>query len=1073
MQANRDLWADVTGRRRVADAFVQMLGPLGADPVFAMPAESLNPIVDGLRRTGRHRLVVVRNEAAGALMASAYAKLTGRVGVCLGTAGPGATHLPLGTYDASADRAPMLAVAGQVPLEHVGSGYFQEIDSARLFADSCAYVGTVHAPGQARVMATAAAQALRRRAGVHLTVTVDALTGRAPRAFRPPVPRWLTPGAVDDKDSLAGVAQLVESGECVLLVGRVDDDVSDAAEQLAMRLSAAVLVLPEGYGYFRRPRSHPAFRAGPASEEEARSLLASADTAIVVGPLTASVTRLLPPGGGTSTVQIAALDEVGTPRQSRITRLVGDQADLLRLLVEAVPRGGRGQALRAAEAVRWEPAAGSRLRSAWQELDGALPDNAVLAVEPGLALESAFHWLPVRDRVMTSSFGLSTHGYAVPGAIAAAYAHPDRPVYAVATPEGLNETMAELQTIQRHDLPVKILCLAGHGTGIDRIALAGACRIPARQASAGEVAEASRQPGAVLVDVLLDEPGPSTTAVRDRPADAPYALGDVLGDALVAAGATHVYACVRPQLAPLVAGWRHRLDVTPVTQAESAAMMASALGKLSAVPGVCLTGTASDLVLQLNGLYDAAFDGSPVLVVNVEDPGDVVNPAVLLGEIVRETVRLKPGPDAFQAICRAVRMAAEQRGVVHLAVARGDLDRPCPRPPELHDGPSNDDRTAPGERIVPAQQLLEQAVELLHRARRPAILVGRGARDARQEIEQLAELLGAPVLTTMPGRGVVPDHHPAVVGAIGSSGHPAAMQVLKRCDVLLVLGVSNRGAAFDLPGRFTVIRVDREPLQLLADRPGVGLYGTSREVLQRVLVALPPGRARPRWYGRVGRRPWYTLFPRTLRANGVPPSLVARTIGSALSGTGERGLVTTDVGLVTLWVFRYLSGPHTTVWSGSFATMGFALPAGIVAGQRFPGRPVVAACGDGGVSVTMAELATAGRLKSPLTVVVFNNGKLGAIKYEQQVMGWPEYGSRLWNCDYRAFAEACSVTGIRVERPEQLAAALTEAVSADRPYLVDVVCDPDELPVPAQGPHPRQVAGVLVTFVRELWRKVR
>src|SRR5262249_8902900 len=128
MQANFNLWTELLGRRRMADFLVETMYQAGATHVFAMPAESLNPILDAIRKHERMQLITVRHEGNGALMASAYAKLTGRLGVCMGTAGPGASHLPIGVYDANADGAPLLAVSGQVPVHQVGSGGFQEID---------------------------------------------------------------------------------------------------------------------------------------------------------------------------------------------------------------------------------------------------------------------------------------------------------------------------------------------------------------------------------------------------------------------------------------------------------------------------------------------------------------------------------------------------------------------------------------------------------------------------------------------------------------------------------------------------------------------------------------------------------------------------------------------------------------------------------------------------------------------------------------------------------------------------------------------------------------------------------
>ncbi|MFC6936220.1 thiamine pyrophosphate-binding protein [Actinomadura yumaensis] len=106
MQVNRHIYSELAGRRRFADAAVAALADAGVTTVFGMPAESLNAFVDALRRDGRIRLVGVRHEGAGALMAATYGKLTGVPGVCVGTAGPGATHLPLGVFEAHADRAP-------------------------------------------------------------------------------------------------------------------------------------------------------------------------------------------------------------------------------------------------------------------------------------------------------------------------------------------------------------------------------------------------------------------------------------------------------------------------------------------------------------------------------------------------------------------------------------------------------------------------------------------------------------------------------------------------------------------------------------------------------------------------------------------------------------------------------------------------------------------------------------------------------------------------------------------------------------------------------------------------------
>jgi thiamine pyrophosphate-dependent acetolactate synthase large subunit-like protein len=132
----------------------------------------------------------------------------------------------------------------------------------------------------------------------------------------------------------------------------------------------------------------------------------------------------------------------------------------------------------------------------------------------------------------------------------------------------------------------------------------------------------------------------------------------------------------------------------------------------------------------------------------------------------------------------------------------------------------------------------------------------------------------------------------------------------------------------------------------------------------------------------------------------------------------------------------------------------------------------VAIVGDGGLCVTLAELVSARRLFAPIVLIVFNNGKLSAVKYEQEVMGWPEFGSLLYNADFAAYAEACGIRGIRVESHDQLERALTHAICGPGPCLVDVLCDPHELPAP---PHvrPIQAAGFAIAMLREAREKLR
>jgi thiamine pyrophosphate-dependent acetolactate synthase large subunit-like protein len=1104
MQAKANVWVELRGRPRMADLLVTTVAKAGTVPVFAMPAESLNSIVDAIRKHDVVQLVGVRHEGTGALMASAYAKLTGRLGVCMGTAGPGASHLPVGTYDASADRVPLLAVTGQVPSAVIGSGSFQEIDAVALFRDSTTFNRLVASARQTAVPPLACASALHRRAAAHLAFPSDVLASPIEQATARLHPTRLRPRPVVDETLLGRAAGLLGGGQVVVLVGAANGNVQRGVEALAARLGAPVLVLPEGMHYFRDAPRHLTIRLAGEAAGPARMLLRVAKQVLLVGPMTACVARVLPPSA--QVVQVAPESEVGRRQPGSILRMTGSEEALLSRLGRLVDRSPAGWLLRESE--RLSPTSDPAATTApfWKALDDTIPTDAVVALEPGLTLESAFLHLPVRDRTITSSFGFGARGYALPAAIAAAIALPRRAAVAVASEDGLAEVMSDLLTAKKYGLPVTVVCLEqprdGSTARIDFRAYGDASGVTASRAHdpralAEALAQARRSPVPALVcatPACVTGPaagppcprGERTVAIRLQARhDASQAvLGEVLTGLLVQAGIDRAYGRPRPALEPLLRRWEEPdagIVFVPAFDPESASMMASAYSKWTGRPGVCIAADGADLLAQLNGFYDAAFDGNPMVIVTGADT-DVgqdgpppIDAAALLADVAATSIRLEPSPAGVLRLQEALWLAVVAGKVVHVTVDFRDLSLPSRLP-------GSPQRVgSPPERLLPAPELLDEAAARLLAARRAAILVGRGGSGSREEIEQLASFLRTPIVTTMPGRGVIPDDHPHMAGAIGSSGHWSAHRTLERSDTVVALGVSARGAIFDLPGRSFLIQVDSDPLQL--DRraqDGIGLYGTVRDTLQALLALLPSSgaeaadgaqpqasrerflRERQRDFGRWCQRA--TPLPREGRP--IPPSFLCRTLQRVLADAERRPIVTVDVGLMTMWVYRHLVGRLDFVWTSSFATMGFALPAALAIAPLEPERPVVAVVGDGGIGITMAELAGASRAGAPVTVVVFNNGKLGAIKYEQEIMGWPEYGARLCNCDFAEYARACGVRGVRVTRATQLEPALRAALACGEPCLIDVVCDPHEVPRLPRT-HPRQYAGYLLAVARE------
>lgn len=1108
-QANSNIWTELLGHRRMADYLIETIHQAGANHVFAMPAESLNSIIDAIRKDGRVQIVSVRHEGNGALMASAYAKLTGRLGVCMGTAGPGETHIPIGVYDAKADGASLLAISGQVPVHQVGAGGFQDIGSLSLFEDGVGVNQLVASVRQTALLPLACSHALHYKTPVHLAFPSDVLASRIDSYTKPRLNReWLIPRPILDEGLLrqAAIRLSRQGGNTLVLVGSVDAQVQPAVEKIASQLMAPILVLPEGIHYLRHQPQHPTVRLTSDLDNPAREWLRLADRVLVIGPLSASFSKLLSPA--TQVVQVAPAQEVARPVYGGSIRLAGDISQLLLALGQELTGASSEQFLLQAEELMGS-AKNELARQFWDAIEPVISADAILALEPGLVLESAFCNFSLGERTVTSSFNHGARGYAFPAAMAASIAYPDRSAFAIATESGLAEAMPDLLSARKYGLPVKTICLERHGRDplIDFSTFA--------RASGIEVYTAQDLPTLVeAIQACQDTPLPAmiyTSAQALLPAESPklYQIGEIktpatdspensqvptfanfLIEALVSAGVTRVYGHPRPSLEYFrqTLETDGRIGFFPVHHAESASMMASAYSKWTGHLSVCLAADAPDLLLQLNGLYDAAFDRNPVIVITEPKPQqqnfptgrEPLDPERLLADVAASSLRLSPNQEAVTVLAQALEEALRSRTVMHLSVDWHELELPQPSL-----APRFNPIITP-QPLLPPEELLQQAAAHLLQAHRPAILVGRGAKGSQAEIAEMAACLQAPIIATMPGRGIISDEHPHMVGGIGASGHRAAIETLEQCDVLLVLGSSNRGAVFGFQGKFLLIQIDQDPLQLgRRSSQTLGLYGSTQETLKTLLKYICSQQttnydhllAQRQKFLRQQKQSferWLTSADRSrhYRHRLIQPSAICHTLKKVLSDLGQRAILTVDVGITTLWVYRHFVGDHDFIWSSSFATMGFSLPAAIAIRELEPSRPVIAMVGDGGIGITMAELATAVRRQIPIVAIVFNNSKLAAIKYEQEVMGWPEYESYLHNCNFAEYSQACGAHGIRVTDPAKLEQALREAITCGKPCVIDVVCDPHEMPSPPKI-HPLQGVGYLLALSRELRLSLR
>jgi len=507
-----------------------------------------------------------------------------------------------------------------------------------------------------------------------------------------------------------------------------------------------------------------------------------------------------------------------------------------------------------------------------------------------------------------------------------------------------------------------------------------------------------------------------------------------------------------------------RVRFVQVRHEEAAAFMACAHAKFTGKLGVCLATSGPGGIHLLNGLYDAALDGQPVLAVTGMQFHDLIGTHTqqdvaldrLYMDVAKFNERIMGAAHVEPIADLACRTALTYHGVAHITfpvdlqekevAARARSKRNVPH--------HTSDVLARGARLA-AEDELRRAAEVLNAGTRVAILAGRGALGATDALERTAELLAAPIIKPLLGKAAVPDDSPYTTGPIGLLGSRPSQVALEECDTLLMVGTSFPYIEFlPKPDQARGVQIELDPMRIGLRYPvEVGLVGDSRRTLEALLPLLE--RKRDRAFlerAQQGMKAWNELMEErgTRRDTPMKPQVVARELGQRLR---DDAIVTCDSGTIATWWARGIPARRGQMHSlsGNLATMANGFPYAIAAQVAYPERQVVAFVGDGGFSMLMAELATCMKYRLPVKVVIIKNNTLGQIKWEQMVfLGNPEYGVELQPIDFAAFARACGAAGFTIDDPARCGAILDEALSTPGPVIVEAVVDPLEPPLPAK-----------------------
>lgn len=526
-------------------------------------------------------------------------------------------------------------------------------------------------------------------------------------------------------------------------------------------------------------------------------------------------------------------------------------------------------------------------------------------------------------------------------------------------------------------------------------------------------------------------------------------------DILKANGVQRIYGVPGDSLNGLTDALRRdgTIDWVHVRHEEGAAFAAAGDAEISGELAVCVGSCGPGNVHLINGLYDANRSRVPVLAIAAQIPSEEIgsgyfqetHPAELFRECSVYSELVGDASQMPRVLEIAMRTAIEKRGVAVVAIP-GDIALQKP----IEDRVTVIEPAQP--RVIPSDQELKRAAELLNSNAKITILAGAGTAGAHDELVALADTLGAPIVHTLRSKQYVEHDNPFDVGLTGLLGFASGYRAMDSADLVLMLGTDFPYQQF-YPQKAKFIQVDIRGDQLGRRVPlDLGLVGDVRETITALTPLLTHHSDREHLDDALAhyastRKKLDELATPAKPGRAVHPQYLARMVDKLAN---PDAIITADVGSPVIYIARYLraTGYRRMLGSWVHGSMAAAVPIAAGAQLAAPNQQVITLSGDGGITMLLSELLTLTQNKLPVKMVVFNNASLNFVELEMKAAGFPEFGTGLQNPNLAAVAEAMGIKGWRVEESDGVETALQEAFAHDGPALVDVVTEREELTIP-------------------------
>ena len=542
-------------------------------------------------------------------------------------------------------------------------------------------------------------------------------------------------------------------------------------------------------------------------------------------------------------------------------------------------------------------------------------------------------------------------------------------------------------------------------------------------------------------------------------------VAELLVDTLQSAGIKRIYGLPGDSLNPLMDAIRRngKIQFIQVRHEEGAALEAAFDSKYTGNLSVCMGTSGPGSIHLLNGLYEAKMDHVPVLALTGQIETDLigkeyfqeVNMMDLFRNVSLYSERITNPESAQYLIERAIAVALNMRGVSHLDlpvdILRASINAHISE--EIN-----------GRQTLVLRPDLSKCEELIDRSSSPVIMYGSGCRGLSIELMDLAEKIGAPLIYALKGKGILSDQDMRVMGGLGLLGTRPSVEAMKKSDLLILIGTDFPYTQFLDPSKKT-IQVDLNLLSIgKRIKPTVSVVCDAEYFLKNI----NPKTKDVKFYKSMekDKKDWIERMEDDEKPtqDSLNPESIVASLASKLPADC---IIIGDTGNVTVWTARNMRFDTTkefffSPWLGS---MGTGIPGAI--GLSFAsGKPVFAIVGDGSAAMTMMEFITAKKYDRNIKVIVFNNAKLGMIKFEEEVMGYPEFGVDLLNPDFEMIGKAIGIGGFTIKSKDDLDSEMDKFIKYEGAAILNAFVSSREKPMPPRLNF-QQAKGYVTSILRE------